>query len=114
MFELEPAARPMFKFTMHEDVRLNPMFKVHAMTIFQMLQYMIDLLGPDMELLEGDLLALGTRHVKYGVRKEFLPVMCQSIDFALTNLLGGAYITNHRGSLLAVLDYIVSKMVTTM
>ena len=114
MLELEPRARKMFKFSRHEDVRVNPMFKVHATAIFQMLQYMIELLGPDMELLEGDLIALGVRHVKYGVHKEFLPIMSRAIDFVLTNLLGNTYLGDHQASLMLVLDYIVSKMITAM
>jgi hypothetical protein len=61
-----------------------------------MINSTIELLGPVLDLFEEDLFHLGTRHVGYGVKVEFLPIMGQTVDYALETLLKQEYMTKQK------------------
>lgn len=54
----------------------------------KMLDMAIDMLGPDMEIVEDQLYELGTSHKRYGVTPKHFEVMGDSLRHALKQILG--------------------------
>lgn len=115
LFELEPSARKLFKFTADEDIEKNPKFSVHANQMVDMIDCAVSFLGPDLEPLVDDLIMLGQRHVAYGVQPKYLPVMEKAVVYALEELLGDAKFTReHRNSWQVVFYFMVMQMTQGM
>ena len=53
-----------------------------------MIDCAVSFLGPDLGPLVEQLNDLGTRHIAYGVKPEFLPVMGQACIYTLQQVLG--------------------------
>jgi hypothetical protein len=72
-----------------EDVTTNPTFPALAHIMFDMVDLSVGFLGPDLDPLTDDLLALGRRHVSYGVEPEYFSAMAVAMVYALKQLLPG-------------------------
>lgn len=81
----------MFGFTPDEDIEKNPKFAVHAKAMVDMMDCAVAFLGPDLEPLVEQLEELGQRHISYGVKPEFFPVMGQAVLYALQHVLGSKF-----------------------
>ena len=57
---------------------------MHASYMIQMLDTALNMLGPDIELLSEIMAELGQKHVRYGVKPEYFPVMGDALDHTLT------------------------------
>lgn len=114
MFQLEPAAKKMFKFKDGEDIRSNPLFFKHARAMVDMIDCAVGFLGPDLDPLTEDLNALGKRHVSYGVKAAYLPLMGESLYFALSKVLGSKFTSGDQKSWEAVFAFMIDKMVKGM
>jgi hemoglobin-like flavoprotein len=114
LFEIEPSAREIFKFTRDEDIRQNPKFSMHAKAMVDMIDCAVALLGPDLEPLKEDLLRLGRRHVNYGVQAKFLPVMEKAVIYALEEILGSKFTRNERNNWQIVFYYMIMQMTEGM
>jgi hemoglobin-like flavoprotein len=110
LIHLEPSARKLFKLTEDEDIRCNPMFRIHARSMVTMINSAVELLGPDLDLLQEDLFLLGSRHVGYGVQVEFLPIMGQAVDYAMEIQLKNDYTTNHKRAWQIIMNFMVQQM----
>ena len=111
MLHLEPSARKIFKFTADEDIRLNPSFRIHSRAMVTMIDSAVDLLGPDLDLLQEDLFRLGTRHIGYGVKVEYLPIMGKAVDYTLDTLLKEEeYTKKHKKAWKMIMKYMVTQM----
>jgi hypothetical protein len=80
-------ALKILKFDPTEDVTKNAAFPCLARIMFDMVDIAVGFLGPDLDPLTEDLLALGGRHVAYGVEPEYFPSMGVAMVFALKNML---------------------------
>lgn len=80
------------------------MFDDHARMVFEMIDYAIGFLGPDLEPLKEDLMEQGRRHVDYGVKPEALLVMGQAVLLALDKLLGADFSNKDRDAWKTVLN----------
>lgn len=114
VFELEPKARSMFKFTKDEDIKLNPQFRVHARAMVDMIDMAVGFLGPDLDPLKEDLVELGRRHIAYGVQSEYLPVMERAVMYALDELLHEGLTRAERSSWQVVFHFMISHMIKGM
>jgi hemoglobin-like flavoprotein len=79
-----------------------------------MINSAIEQLGPDLDLLEDDLFCLGTRHIGYGVKEEFLPIMGQAVSYALATLLKKEYTKEHKRSWKMIMKFMVKQMALGM
>lgn len=74
LFDDEPATKTLFGLTedtvVSKELENSPDFVRHAKHFIKMVNQALELLGPDMELLTDILLALGQKHVLYGVQPE--------------------------------------------
>lgn len=56
---------------------------MHGAYLIQMLDTALNMIGPDLELLTEIMEDLGEKHVRYGVKPEFYPVMGECLVLVL-------------------------------
>lgn len=92
MFQIAPDAWSVFPWGRDirpgENLAENRQFVCFAANFVSMLDMAIDMLGPDLEEVEEQLAALGTRHVAYGVMPSHYPLMGKALIGTLEHLLG--------------------------
>ncbi|KAL7557009.1 hypothetical protein ACA910_002254 [Epithemia clementina (nom. ined.)] len=93
LFQRCPQAKILFGFSMHLDHDSRELldskrFKMHAAYMIQMLDTAMNMLGPDCELLTEIMQDLGRKHIRYGVRAEYFPVMGEALVYTLKKVLG--------------------------
>ena len=71
---------------------------VHGTRMISMITSIMSLLGPDQETMTELLEDLGRRHVKYGVKAQYIPLMGQAIAQALEETLGKEHWTEEAES----------------
>lgn len=98
MLEAEPSIRSVFGFTETEDATKNPKFNAHGKMLFEMIDFSVGFLGPDLEPLKEDLIFQGERHAKYGVKPESLPIMINAVISVLEETLGEHFTEAERKS----------------
>jgi hemoglobin-like flavoprotein len=64
--------------------------------MIQMLDTALNMLGPDIELLSEIMKELGEKHVRYGVKPEYFPLMEEALFYALENTLKSGFDEPHR------------------
>lgn len=74
-----------------EDLVENKLFLVFARQFVGMLDMAIDMLGPDLEMVEGQLQLLGIRHISYGVMPKHYPLMGKALLQTMENKLGDSF-----------------------
>jgi len=114
LFELEPRATALFGFGPHQDIKEHPKFGQHAITIVDMIDCAVAFLGPDLDPLEEQLRSLGKRHLKYGVKPEFLPIMGQAVLYALQRILGSKFTLDDTRDWTCVFQLMANKMALGM
>lgn len=92
LFERQPAAKVLFGFPIDIDPKSPELisskrFLMHASYLIQMLDTALNMLGPDIELLTEIMLELGTKHIRYGVKPEYFPVMGECLIETLDEVL---------------------------
>lgn len=114
LFELAPEIKFIFGFPMDEDFRAHPKFPATSKSMIDIIDYVVEMLGPDLEPLAEQLRVLGRRHVAYGVRPEYLPMMSQAVIYALMELLGDNLSSDDYKGWVAVFNMTVAKMTVGM
>ena len=92
LFEVEPETKLIFGFQRHHtNIEANPMLRlgliVHGLRIVNMIDQILDLMGPDTDVLNEILQEQARRHRKHGVKKEHFVHMGTAIRGALTKIL---------------------------
>jgi hemoglobin-like flavoprotein len=79
------------------NIEKNPILRmglmVHGLRIVQMIDEVLNWLGPDVDVLNEILSDLGNRHGRYGVKKEHFVHMGEAIRGALSNILDEKHYT---------------------
>lgn len=92
LFRAAPGAKAVFGFKPNENIEDHPRRRiamlVHGAQIVQMMDGVLMLLGPDVELLEKILGKLGRRHERHGVKKEYFPLLGDAIRETLASING--------------------------
>ncbi len=95
MMEIAPDAWSVFPWSegirCGDDLSANKHFVVFAGNFVSMLDMAIDMLGPDLEMVEGQLQKLGIRHIRYGVMPKHYPLMGKALLNTLEHLLGDTF-----------------------
>ena len=74
----------------------------------------VSYLGPDLEVLEKELIALGRRHMRVGAQVEDLAYMGCAVQSALEHILGEKFSNKERLAWAEVLTFMVEKMTVGM
>jgi hemoglobin-like flavoprotein len=111
LFEIEPGIKNVFGFQKDDDFRQNDKFAIHARTIVDMIDCVIALLGPDLDILTDQLYDLGKRHINYGVKAEHLPVMGKAVIYSLEIMLGSKFSMDDMRDWATVFKLMSDKMV---
>jgi hemoglobin-like flavoprotein len=93
LFEIEPATKIVFGYqpNSRQDIKSHPVLRmglmVHGQRIVQMIDQVLDVLGPDTDVLKEILADVGQRHQRKGVQKEHFVHMGSAIRGALSKIL---------------------------
>lgn len=103
----------LFKFD-KADLKANPKFRAHADSMVDMMDMAVSLLGPDLDPLAEDLVDLGKRHIAYGVRLEYLPIMERAVLHAMEEMLQKNFTSKDRRSWELVFHFMITNMIKGM
>eukprot|EP00522_Entomoneis_paludosa_P011889 CAMPEP_0172440184 /NCGR_PEP_ID=MMETSP1065-20121228/906_1 /TAXON_ID=265537 /ORGANISM="Amphiprora paludosa, Strain CCMP125" /LENGTH=183 /DNA_ID=CAMNT_0013188969 /DNA_START=43 /DNA_END=594 /DNA_ORIENTATION=+ len=92
LFQLDPRTKLVFGFKKTDNfemasLRLRMGALIHSKRMIHMFDQAMGMLGPDTELLTEMLRGLGKRHIAYGVKANYLPLMGVAIVTTLKELL---------------------------
>jgi hemoglobin-like flavoprotein len=95
LFKLHPPTRAVFGFSDLDDDPCvdSPTTAMHARAVVSMFDSVLQMLGPDTDLVEEILSSVGQRHKNYGVTVAYFPFMGQALVNALKTTLGEAAFT---------------------
>mmetsp|Transcript_29378 Transcript_29378/g.68430 ORF Transcript_29378/g.68430 Transcript_29378/m.68430 type:complete len:84 (+) Transcript_29378:374-625(+) len=79
-----------------------------------MFDSVLQMLGPDTELLEEILKQVGKRHKDFGVAHSYFPYMGQSITFALKEKMGSSFTDDHKDAWDEVYEELSSEILKAM
>jgi hemoglobin-like flavoprotein len=87
-----PSAKVLFGFPMDmeahsEELLKSRRFLMHARYLISMIDTALNMLGPDFELLKEIMMDLGKKHVRYGVKPEYFPLMGEALIETLNETL---------------------------
>lgn len=100
----------MLKLQEEGNLLADPRFPLLQKIMVDMIDCAVAFLGPDLELLENDLKALGRRHIAYGVSAKFFPVMERAVIYALEEILGDRFTRRDSNSWQAVFYFMIQNM----
>jgi hemoglobin-like flavoprotein len=90
LFVTCPEAKPLFGFAKNvplAEIRESKRLLIHASFIVEMIEKALDMLGGDDKELTDFMTDLGKKHIAYGVKPEYMPLMQQSIVHMLKSML---------------------------
>mmetsp|Transcript_7782 Transcript_7782/g.10207 ORF Transcript_7782/g.10207 Transcript_7782/m.10207 type:complete len:156 (+) Transcript_7782:156-623(+) len=116
LFELQPKTRTVFGFTKTEEPTVGDKHtSVHAHTVVSMFDSVLQMLGPDTELLEDILKQVGKRHKDFGVSPSYFPYMGQAITYALKETMSpGSFTEEHKDAWDEVYEELSSEILKSM
>jgi hemoglobin-like flavoprotein len=85
-----PEAKRLFGFSVDapiDEIRGSKRLLIHASFIVEMIEKALDMLGGDDTELTEFMTDLGKKHIAYGVKPEYMPLMQQSIVRMLKSML---------------------------
>ena len=88
MYEIAPDAWGIFPWSSEEMSNKDEKFISFAKKFVRMLDVAVDMLGPDMDVVESQLYDLGTFHKRYGVTPKHYELMGQALVQTLKKVLG--------------------------
>lgn len=101
--ELQPRAMTFYQ---TEEMMLK-----HADGIVNLLDSVLQMLGPDVDFIEEILAQVGTRHAKMGVNVAFFPFLGESLIWSLTETIGDEMTPEHKTAWEEVYDAISGEIV---
>ena len=93
-----------------QDFTENKEFAIFARNFVGMLDMAIDMLGPDMDLVEEQLQVLGVAHIGYGVMPKHYPLMGRALMDTLEEKLGQRFTKQHKESCNTVYTFMCVSM----
>ena len=87
---------------------------MHASYLIQMLDTALNMLGPDIELLTEIMLELGAKHVRYGVKPEYFPVMGEALISTLEETLDTEVTDQFKEAWMETYKALSSDMISAM
>lgn len=94
-----------------DDLLKSIRFGVHAEFLIEMIEKTINLLGEDDETLEETLVALGQRHVAFGVMPEHFPHMTKALIHMLKEMMGDDFSKSDEEAFEHVMALLIADMV---
>jgi hemoglobin-like flavoprotein len=119
LFDKCPKAKVLFGFPIDIDVYSSELlnskqFLTHAAFMLEMIDTALNMLGPDIELLTEIMHDLGRKHIRYGVKPEFFPIMGEALVCALQDALGGGFTETIKASWIETYDALSGDMIRAM
>ena len=116
LFEICPDTKALFGFPMDIDPRSPELldskrFAFHASFLMEMMEKTVEMLGEDDATIEKNLLALGQRHVSFGVKADHFPFMTKSLIFMLKEILGSNFSTADEQAFEIVMAVLIADLV---
>jgi hemoglobin-like flavoprotein len=86
-------------------------FIMHASYLIQMIDCALNMLGPDIELLTEMMTDLGVKHVAYGVKPEYFPIMGRCLITVLADCLGDSFTDTVKQAWVETYDALAQDMI---
>jgi hemoglobin-like flavoprotein len=118
LFDQAPETKTIFGFKKEDNIEANPMLRmgllVHGARMVEMLDSVLDLLGPDTDLLVEVISGLGKRHQKLGVEKEHFELLGRAVRDALAEIMGDSWTDAIEDSWIEIFDTLTDLIVRGM
>ena len=88
MYDIAPDQWGIFPWTPEDVANKDEKFMTFAKKFTKMLDQAVDMLGPDMDVVEGQLYDSGVMHKRFGVTPKHFEMMGQALVFTLKKILG--------------------------
>ena len=116
LFEICPETKMLFGFPMDispnsPDLLQSRRFSYHASFLVEMIEKTIGMLGEDDATIEKNLLALGQRHVSFGVKAEHFPYMTKALIFMLKTVLGSDFSSDDEDAFEHVMAMLIADLI---
>lgn len=112
--ELEPQTRAIFNYDVEKDNNATAANDMTSKMMIDMIDFAVSLLGPDLELIEEGLIALGRRHKKYGLLTRHLFSMEHAVIYALEEMLGDCFTRQDRRAWETIFQMVIKAMAVGM
>lgn len=91
-FKRAPDAKAIYGFNIEDQsIEFNPLLRkrilMHGAAMFEFLDSVFNLLGPDTDIIAQIMTGLGKRHEKHGVKKEHFPLLGLAVCDALAEIM---------------------------
>jgi hypothetical protein len=91
LFEKVPQTKKIFGFPLDTDPKSKDViesnrFRIHSELLMGMFDVVLDMLGPDMFMLEEVLPELGEKHLRYGVKPEMFAALGDALIFTMNEM----------------------------
>lgn len=113
LFKDLPQAMPLFGFPHDVDfgsIAESRRFLTHAVFLVEMIHKALNMLGENDQELEQTMMALGKKHIGYGVKPQYFPVMVEAIIAMLHEMLGAKFTPEDQDAWEEVLSVLISDM----
>jgi hemoglobin-like flavoprotein len=92
LFERSPETKAIFGLKIEGgNIEENPVMRnhvlIHGMAMFKFLDGVLNLLGPDIDMIVQVMAGLGKRHQRHGVKKEHFPMLGLAIRDTLAEIM---------------------------
>lgn len=119
LFEIEPEAKKIFGFGINDDIKATSgmgrmAVLIHGKRIVDMIDGVLGLLGPDVEMLESFFEDLARRHVSYGVKPQYFSALGKALRLTLEDLMGNSWESGVDQAWKEVLNEIISETSKSM
>lgn len=114
LFQLNPNAAVIFQMEGVQKIPEHVQFKAHAPVIVDMVDCVVQFLGPNLDSLEDFLKDLGQRHIAYGAKPEDLSSMGRATIYAVETMMGVDFTTDDVANWTRVFQYMTSVMADGM
>jgi len=112
MFMLAPDEEwGMFTWNREDFQNKDEKFMTFAKKFVRMLDMAIDMLGPDMEIVEEQMYELGGAHQRYGVLPVHFDIMGRALALVLADLLGDRFTATTKSSWKSVYGFMSTTMI---
>jgi hemoglobin-like flavoprotein len=109
LFQIEPKTLGPLGFNTADNVSSHPSFPLLARIMVDMVDLSVGFLGPDLDPLNDDLVALGQRHINYGAEPEYFASMGVALVCSLAHILPD-FTAKEEDAWVSVFQFMISRM----
>lgn len=111
MFDVAPDDCSIFPWTKEHFQKKDPKFLAFATKFIRMIDMAVDMLGPDMDIVEEQMYGLGVAHKRYGVTPKHFDIMGKALEHTFQGILGNKFTPSNKKAWKSVYSFMSSTMI---